>query len=251
MTALRILITDDEPAIRSGIRRMLAPVPDAEVIAECANAAEAIEAIQRGEANLVLLDIHLPDASGLEVVRTVGPERMPPTVFVTAYDEHAIEAFELNALDYLLKPLDEERLERALTRAREKLTSKQPSQLLQLEALLASYRPAGPQRFVVRKANHYEFVSSGSIDWVESADNYVELHCGGKTHLLNETMARMEELLDSKRFLRIHRRYIVNLDRIQAIHPLAGGSYEIEMQHNARLTSGRNYAAAIRELLGR
>jgi two-component system LytT family response regulator len=251
MVALRILIVDDEPAIRGGIRRMLASVPDAEVAGECSTAGEALEAIQRGDANLVLLDIHLPDASGLEVVRTVGPRDMPPTVFVTAYDEHAIEAFELNALDYLLKPLDEERLERALIRAREKLAWKQPSQLHQLEALLASYRAAEPQRFVVRKANHYEFVASESIDWVESADNYVELHCGGKTHLLNETMGRMEELLDAKKFLRVHRRYIVNLDRIQAIHPVASGSYEIEMQHGARLTSGRNYAAAIRQLLGR
>jgi two-component system LytT family response regulator len=137
--------------------------------------------------DLVLLDIHLPDASGLEVVRTVGPERMPPTVFVTAYDEHAIEAFELNALDYLLKPLDEERLERALARAWENWSRNSRCSCASLRHCWLHTILREPQRSVVRKANHDEFVSGESIDWVESADNYVELHCGGKTHLLNET----------------------------------------------------------------
>ncbi|HEX3438355.1 MAG TPA: response regulator [Pseudacidobacterium sp.] len=252
MIPLRILIIDDEPAIRTGIRRLLSSVPDASITGECANASDAIGEIQRGQANLVLLDIHLPDASGLDVVRTVGPQQMPLTVFVTAYDEHAIEAFELNALDYLLKPLDEEHLERALGRARERLTWGQQTHLTQrLEMLLANYRSQEPQRFAVRKTNHFEFVAAESIEWIESADNYVELHCGNKTHLLNETMSNMERLLDPKKFLRIHRRYIVSVARILAIHPLAAGAYEIEMQHGGRLTSGRNFSAVIRQLIGR
>ena len=179
MKPLRVLIVDDEPAIRAGIRKLLSAMDDVQVSGECQNAAEAVAAIKLNQTDVVLLDIHLPDASGLDVVRSVGPERMPFVVFVTAYDEHAIEAFELNALDYLLKPFDEDRLQRALDRARERLSSDGQQQVIaQLEKLVAGYRPAGPERFVVRKTNHYEFVSADSVDWIESADNYIELHCG-------------------------------------------------------------------------
>jgi two-component system LytT family response regulator len=252
MNPLRVLIVDDEPAIRSGIRKLLSGLPDIKVTGECQNASEAVDAIQRGGIDLVLLDIHLPDASGLDVVRSVGVELMPLLVFVTAYDEHAIEAFELNALDYLLKPLDEDHLERAVKRARERLASDGQHEVVrQLQSLLTTYRPKGPERFVVRKTNHYEFVSADSIDWIESADNYVELHCGNKTHLLNETMSGIEQRLDPKKFLRIHRCHIVNTTRIVAIHPLMSGTYELEMQHGARLTSGRNFTNAVRLLLGR
>ncbi|WP_158752080.1 LytTR family DNA-binding domain-containing protein [Acidobacterium sp. S8] len=252
MKSLRVLVVDDEPAIRGGIRKLLTTMDDVVVAGECQNAAEAVTAIRRNSIDLVLLDIHLPDASGLDVVRSVGTERMPLVVFVTAYDEHAIEAFELNALDYLLKPFDEERLERALDRARERLTTDGQQQVVQqLQKLLANYTQAGPERFVIRKTNHYEFVSADAIDWIESADNYVELHCGGKTHLLNETMGGIEQRLDPQKFLRIHRRHIVNTSRILAVHPLAGGTYEIELQHGARLTSGRNFTQAVRLLIGR
>ncbi|HLH36785.1 MAG TPA: LytTR family DNA-binding domain-containing protein [Alloacidobacterium sp.] len=252
MRPLRVLIVDDEPAIRAGIRKLLAAMDDVQIAGECQNAAEAVATIRRNQTDLVLLDIHLPDASGLDVVRTVGVERMPLVVFVTAFDEHAIEAFELNALDYLLKPFDEDRLRRALDRARERLASDGQQQVVaQLEKLMAGYRPAGPERFVVKKTNHYEFVSADSVDWIESADNYVELHCGNKTHLLNETMSGIEQRLDPRKFLRIHRRHIVNTSRILAVHPLAGGTYEIEMQHGTRLTSGRNFTQAVRLLLGR
>jgi two-component system LytT family response regulator len=252
MKPLRVLIVDDEPAIRIGIRKLLAAMVDVQIAGECQNATEAVSAIRRAQTDLVLLDIHLPDASGLDVVRTVGADRMPLVVFVTAYDEHAIEAFELNALDYLLKPFDEDRLQRALDRARERLASGRQQQVIdQLEKLMANYRPEEPERFVVRKTNHYEFVPADSVDWIESADNYVELHCGSKTHLLNETMSGIEQRLDPRKFLRIHRRHIVNTSRILAVHPLAGGTYEIEMQHGVRLTSGRNFTQAVRLLIGR
>ncbi|HVW78203.1 MAG TPA: response regulator [Alloacidobacterium sp.] len=252
MKPLRVLVVDDEPAIRSGIRKLLTAMEDVIVTGECQNASEAVAAIRRNTAELVLLDIHLPDASGLDVVRSVGAERMPLVVFVTAYDEHAIEAFDLNALDYLLKPFDEERLERALARARERLASNEQEQVVQkLQKLLANYTQTGPERFVIRKTNHYEFVSADTIDWIESADNYVELHCGPKTHLLNETMGGIEQRLDPQKFLRIHRRHIINTSRILAVHPLAGGTYEFEMQQGTRLTSGRNFTQAVRMLIGR
>lgn len=252
MKPLRILIVDDEPAICSGIRKLLATIDDVSIAGECQNAAEAVAAIRRNQLDLVLLDIHLPDASGLDVVRSVGTERMPLVVFVTADDEQAIEAFELNALDYLLKPFDEDLLQRALNRARDRLaTDGQQQMFAQLERLVANYRPAGTARFVVRKTNHYEFVSADSVDWIESADNYIELHCGNKTHLLNETMSGIEQRLDPRKFLRIHRRHIVNTSRILAVHPLAGGTYEIEMQHGVRLTSGRNFTQAVRLLIER
>jgi two-component system LytT family response regulator len=252
MSNLRLLIVDDEPLIRSGIRGVLARLPDVEVVGECENGNEAIEAILSRQPDLVLLDVQMPDSSGLDVVRRVGPERMPLVVFVTAYDEYAVKAFEMNAVDYLLKPFDEERLERSVERARERLALRDRAALSrQLQALVEMQRRAYAPRIVVRNGDRHEFVAVESIDWIEAANNYVLLHCGPKTHLMSETLTAMEARLDPERFVRIHRGRMVNVSRILAVHSLAGGSFELEMKSGIRLSTGRQFRGAVQALLGK
>ena len=253
MSTLRLLIVDDEPLIRMGIRQGLSKVAGVEIVGECESGSDAIRAILSGGVDLVLLDVQMPDCTGLDVVRQIGPERMPMVVFVTAYDEYAVKAFELNAVDYLLKPFDDERLRRSVERARERHanhTSTGPALTQQLQALLNANR-AWSERFVVRNTDRYEFVPVESIEWIESADNYVQLHCGAKTHLMGETLTKMEERLDPAKFRRIHRCRIVNVSRITAIHPLLNGTYSVELRNGTRLATGRQYKDAIQGLLGR
>lgn len=250
MFSLRLLIVDDEPLIRAGLRMGLAKLDQVEVLAECGTGAEAIQAILSQPADLVLLDVQLPDCTGLDVVRQVGPERMPMVIFVTAYDQYALNAFELNAVDYLLKPFDGERLARSIERARERLTGiGQQTLSWQLQQLLNTQARSSLERLVVRNGDRYEFVLVNSIDWIESADNYVELHCGARSLLHSETLNALEEKLDPQRFTRVHRRRIVNLSRIRAVHPILNGTYELEMHNGVRLTSGRQYKDAIQSLI--
>jgi len=197
----------------------------------------------------VLLDIRMPDCSGLEVVRAIGTQHMPPVIFITAYDEYAVKAFELNAVDYLLKPFDEERLHESIDRARQRIAATTQEMLAQrLEALLHAQAPK-TERLVVRNGDRYEFVSIESIDWIESANNFVELHCGPKHYLLGETLTGLEGRLDSARFTRIHRGRIVNISRILAVHPLMGGTYEVELRNGRRLTTGRQYREGVQKLI--
>lgn len=253
MTPLRLLIVDDEPLIRSGIRAMVSRIPGLEVVGECGSASQAVSTIRSHTLDLVLLDVRMPDATGLDVIRAVGAERMPMVIFITAYDEYAIRAFELNAVDYLLKPFEEERLGQAIERARQRLLQQDPTLLAeQMMSLLQSRtQKQEPERLVVKRGDVYEFVPVHTIDWVESADNYVQLHCGPRTHLLNESMTGLEQRLSSQNFLRIHRCRMVNLSRIVSVSPLINGAYELELHGGLRLTSGRQYKTAIHSLLGR
>jgi len=250
MTNLRLLIVDDEPLIRLGLRTELAKLDGVVVAGECATGAAAIEAILSQLVDLVLLDVQLPDCTGLEVVGHVGPQRMPMVIFITAYDEYAVKAFALNAVDYLLKPFDEHRLRQAIERARVRLDGRSQSEFQkQLQALLGSQTRQKLERIVVKKGEHYEFVPVDSIEWIESANNYVQLHCGTKTHLLNETLRAMETKLDPGRFLRVHRRHIVDISRIVAIHPLLSGSYQLQMKAGAQIATGRKYKTVVQNLL--
>src|SRR2546423_8187564 len=183
MNKLRLLIVDDEPLIRKGLRNAASHLDDIEILGECGSGAEAIQAIQSQCPDLVLLDVQMPDCLGFDVIREVGPKRMPPVIFVTAYDEYAVKAFELNAVDYLLKPFDEDRFLQSMERARERIEGQQGASLAQrLEALLKTRRQTWPERLVVRNGERYEFVPVENIDWIESANNYVELHCGPKQY---------------------------------------------------------------------
>ncbi len=205
MKTLRLLIVDDEALIRRGIRKALASLQTIEVCGECENGTDAIQAILETRPDLVLLDVQMPDCNGLEVVRQIGAERMPMVVFVTAYDEYAVRAFELNAVDYLLKPFDEERLKDAIGRAQQRLDARNNEKLTQqLQTLLDTNAMTWPERFVVRNRDRYEFVAVDSVDWVESANNYVELHCGAKSHLMSDTLSRLEKRLDPRKFVRVH-----------------------------------------------
>jgi two-component system, LytTR family, response regulator len=250
MNLLRVLIVDDEPLIRAGIRQGLAGMDDVDVAAECDSGSEAMRLLSSQTVDLVLLDVQMPDCTGLDVVERIGPDRMPAVIFVTAYDEYAIRAFELNAVDYLLKPFDDMRLRRSVERAAQRIAVRRQSDLAaQLQALLDTRTKKWPERIVVKEGERFDFVPVESIDWIESANNYVQLHCGSRRHLLSESLTNLEGRLNPARFLRIHRGRIVNLSRIEAIHPLLGGAYVLELRSGTRLTTGRQYKDQIHALL--
>lgn len=248
MTSLRVLIVDDEPLIRSGVRRGLAALDQIEIIGECESGSQAIQTILEKRPDVVLLDVELSDCTGLDVVREVGAQRMPAVIFVTAYDEYAVQAFELNAVDYLLKPFDDERLHRSIARVRERLAAAHQNSE-HLQSLLDLRQRTWPDRLVVRNGERYEFVPVPSIDWAESANNYVQVHCGPKEYLLGETLTHLAARLDPSRFLRIHRCRLVNLSRIVAVHSLMSGTYEMELRNGVRLTTGRQYKDAVQALI--
>ena len=250
MSGIRVLIVDDEPLIRLGIRSALEKLAGVTVLGECANGADAMQAISSLPVNLVLLDVQLPDCTGLELVSQVGPARMPMVIFVTAYDDYAVKAFELNAVDYLLKPFDADRLHSSIEQARRRLGADAPSELAgRLHALIELADPGRAKRIVVRQSDRYDFVVVDTIDRIESASNFVQLYCADRTYLVSDTMNNMARKLDPKRFLRVHRQHIINVERVVAIHPIMNGSYELELRNGVRVASGRQYKQSILALM--
>jgi two-component system LytT family response regulator len=250
MKRFRLLIVDDEPLIRSGIRDGLSERDDVEIAGECGSVSEAVDALRSDDVDLVLLDVELPDGKGFDVIRQVGPQRMPPVVFVTAYDKYAIQAFEVNAVDYLLKPFDQSRLLASLDRVRERFSGSSEALARRLEALIQTRETHWPQTLVVRKGERFDFVSLMSVDWIETANNYTVLHCGTVDHVFGETLASLENRLDPAKFVRVHRSTIVNAARIVTVHTMVGGVYELELRGGTRLKTGRQYRDRIRKLLG-
>jgi two-component system LytT family response regulator len=245
-----VLIVDDEPLIRLGIRRAVDSAPGFEVAGECELGEHAVAAIHEQPPDIVLLDVQMPDCSGLEVIRQVGPERMPAVIFITAHDQYAVQAFAVNAIDYVLKPFDADRLQQALERARTRLAADGGLVLAErLQALLRSGDELRPERLVVRSGERFELVPVETIDWIESADNYVQLHCGSRQHLLSETLTSLERRLDPRRFLRVHRSRIVNTSRVIAVHVLVGGTYALQLRDGTRVRSGRLYRDAVQQLI--
>lgn len=244
------LIVDDEPLARALLRGLLARDPECARVLEAANGAEAVERIAADRPDLVLLDVQMPELDGLGVVAAVGVERMPATVFVTAHDEHAIAAFEMNAVDYLLKPVTEERFEQTLARVRVRLRQDAGGEARRVAELLETL--AAPQRFVrrlaVREPGRTVFVEVDDIDWIGAAENYVELHVGRASHLLHVPLSTLERSLDPARFLRIHRSTIVQVARIASLAPGVHGEYEVLLRDGTRLNSGRTYADKLRAL---
>ena len=242
MGLLRLLIVDDEPLVRVGIRRGLSLIRDIEVLSECSSGSEAVAAIHTLCPDLVLLDVQMSDMTGLDVIAQVGPLRMPSVIFITAYDEYAVKAFELNAVDYLLKPFDDIRLLHSIERARERIASGSQKMIAEnLQALLAGQKSTRPERLIVRDGERFDLVPVDSIEWVEAANNYVQLHCGAKTFLLGESLSSLERRLDPDRFLRIHRGKVVNLTRVISLRSGFSSTYELEMRSGKRLTTGRQY----------
>jgi two-component system LytT family response regulator len=243
---IRALIVDDEPLARERLKTFIAREPDITVMAECANGREAIAAIETTVPDLLFLDVQMPRVSGFDVLRAVGPETVPAVIFVTAYDQHALEAFEVHALDYLVKPFKPARFKAAIQRARERLAGHNGSGDKRLVTLLERLQPARTYitRFVVKSDARVVLVNATDVDWIESAANYALLHVGDKTHVIRETMTALEEKLDPRQFQRISRSAFVNLDRIQELQPMLKGEYVVILKTGKQLGMTRG----IREL---
>jgi two-component system, LytTR family, response regulator len=250
---LQAIIVDDEDLARQRIRDLLAERQDIQVRAECRNGTAAIEAIRRHHPDLVFLDVQMPDVDGFGVIEQVGAEKMPPVIFVTAFDEYALHAFEADAVDYLLKPFDRERFQRAVDRMLERRDRRKLAELdRSVHKLLEMAQEGGRygDRLAVRNSGSVTFVKVDAIDWIEASRNYVKIHSDGEVHTMRETMARMEARLDPERFLRIHRSTLVNIDRIHKIEPGIGTESIVILENGARLMVSRAYRRGkVKELL--
>jgi two-component system, LytTR family, response regulator len=251
---IRAVIVDDEPLARRRIRALLMDAPDVEVAAECGNGREAIAAIEASPPELLFLDIQMPEVDGFDVLQAIGVGRVPAVIFVTAFDRFALRAFESHALDYLLKPFDDERFATALGRARERIRQQQGGELdHRLRALLREVRgePGYLQRLVVPSGHRSVFIRTADVDWIEAERNYVRLHVGGLAYLLRENLGRLEAVLDPAAFCRIHRSTVVNVDRIQAVESLFRGEYLVVLHDGTKLTSGRSFRRNLHAVMGR
>ncbi len=250
---VRILVADDEPMARRRLARLLEQEPGAELVAACGSGTEAVEAVRRHSPDLLFLDVQMPGLDGFGVLEALGPATPPAVVFVTAFDTYAIQAFETNALDYLLKPFDAERLHRAFQRAEERLRRPEdggPSQLAQLLETLQRQQ-AVVERLAIRADGRVHFVKVADVDWIESASNYVRLHTGKVSHQLRESLGSIETRLDPARFLRIHRTTIVNVERIRELQPWFSGEFVAILQDGTRLKVSRGYRDRVARLVGR
>ncbi len=258
--ALRILIVDDEPTARRGVRLLLEKEEDVLIAGEAGNGEEAVELIAKLKPDLVFLDVQMPAPDGFQIIQRVGVDAMPAVIFITAYDEYALRAFEVNAVDYLLKPYEDDRFSAALRRARNAVQQKRRSladdRLSRLLAFLET-TPVGspdgkealPDRILVKSSGEIFFLKTEEIDWIEAEGDYMVFHVGGKTHLLRETMARLEARLDPKRFVRIHRSTIVNIDRVRKLSPAFIGEYAVILQDGTKLRLSRGYQDRLQALL--
>jgi two-component system LytT family response regulator len=242
--SIRALIVDDEPLARERIRMLLEDEPGVEVVSESTNGTEALRAIQKLAPDLVFLDIQMPELTGFEVLDRLDPARMPVIIFVTAYDQYALKAFEVCALDYLLKPFDRERFTRALARARAELDRRKAGQVNEQVLKLLSELQHGKkhlEKLIIREGGRVFFLRADEIDWIEAAGNYVRLHAGKEEYLYRETMIKLETHLNPDHFARIHRSTIVNIERIKELQPWFRGDYMIVLRDNQKLTLSRTY----------
>jgi two-component system LytT family response regulator len=249
---LKVLVVDDEPLAREGLKLLLGRQPGVESVSDARNGREAIAIIRERPPDLVLLDVQMPRMDGFAVVNAIGPDRMPAVIFVTAHDQYAIRAFEIAAVDYILKPVTEERFALAFERASSRIrtqpraeTARQVGTMLDAIAI----PPRRLTRFAVRSGERTVFVPVDDVDRIEAFQNYVQLHIGGTKHLLHVPMNTIESVLDPERFLRIHRSHIVNVQRISQLWSLAHGQYVFELRSGQRLQSGRTYGDKIRRVL--
>lgn len=249
---IRALIVDDEPLARKGVRRHLASEVDIQVIGECSNGLEAAAIIRKEKPDLVFLDVQMPELDGFGVIAEIGMLEMPAVIFVTAYDAHAIRAFEVQALDYVLKPFEASRFRIAVSRARaeiqRKLNGEINSRLINLLEELRSPKEYS-ERLAIKSNGRVNFVNVAEIDWIEAANNYVRVHSGRESYLIRETMSSLEAKLDPRRFARVHRSVIVNMGRVKQLKTMFKGEYEIVMQDGKHLPFGRAYRSRARQLL--
>ena len=248
---IKTLIVDDEPLARKNLRVLLRDDPEIEILGECGSGREALRVIKEQTPDLLFLDIQMPEMDGFEVLEKIGPGRIVAIIFVTAFDQYALKAFEVHALDYLLKPFDDARFEKALRQAKAQIEQREINQLSRkLFALLedreAVARTSEPERttfltrFMIKTASRVSFLKADEIDWIAADDYYVKLHAGRKSHLLRETMNELEAKLDPEKFLRIHRSTIVNIDRIKELHPHFNGDYLVILHDGTELKLSRS-----------
>jgi two-component system LytT family response regulator len=246
---IRTLIVDDEPLARRNLRLLLEKDPQIEIIGECRNGREAVTALKSFSPELVFLDIQMPEMDGFDVLAEVGPKQIQAIIFVTAFDQYALKAFEVHALDYLLKPFDDARFHKALDQAKSQIEQRQINKISRkLLALLEDreYRQQDRQqrpyltRLMVKLASRVVLLKVSEIDWIEADGNYAKLHIGRKSHLLREKMHDLEAQLNPKKFVRIHRSIIVNLDRIKEMHPHFNGDYVVVLEDGAQLKLSRS-----------
>ena len=252
MKRIRTLVVDDEPLARERLTSLLFNEADIDIVGQCRDGEEAVASIMNLSPDLVFLDVQMPQMNGFEVIEAVGGERMPLVIFVTAHDQHALKAFQVRALDYLLKPFDRERFSDALQRARKQVEREETGDLgRRLLALVKDLRKDQPrsERLVVKSGGRLFFLRADEIDWIDAAGNYVRLHVGNTSHLLRETMNALEGRLDPEKFFRIHRSRIVHMERIQELQPWLNGEYSVLLRTGTRLTLSRGYREKLQERL--
>jgi two-component system, LytTR family, response regulator len=251
---IRALIADDEALARKFIRQMLKDDHDVEIVGECSNGKEAVAMIRKQNPDLVLLDVQMPEMDGFAVLESIGVERLPEIIFATAYEQYAIRAFELHALDYLLKPFDQARFKDAIKHAKERFRSeRQDEGRTQISALLESIKNKSQylDRLMIKASGRITFLSTDEINWIEADDKYVHLHTGKISPMVRQTLSAMETQLDPRKFRRIHRSAIVNVERIKELQPLFNGEHSILLEDGTKLTLSRNYKDKLFELLGK
>jgi two-component system LytT family response regulator len=251
---IRVLLVDDEPLAREMLREMLQGDPSVEIVGESCNGLEALEAIRAEAPDLIFLDVQMPEVGGFEVLTSLGKEKLPYVIFVTAYDKYAVRAFEVQALDYLLKPFDQERFDVSWQRAKAQMQRDRDGGTDQRILALLEEMKAGNkylERLVIKAGGRIYFLETREIDWIEAEGNYVSVHSARKSHLLRETISSLEAQLDPKKFVRIHRSSIVRLDFIQELQPWFHGEYRVILQDGTQLTLSRNHRDKLQEALGK
>jgi two-component system, LytTR family, response regulator len=235
---MHALVVDDEALARRNLTVLLRSDPDVASVTECGSGLEAIEEIRKSKPDLVFLDVQMPECGGFDVLELLGNDLPSTVIFVTAYDEYALRAFEAGALDYLLKPFDNARFGRALNRAKEKLAHYTPSQ------------PKRAERLVVKSRGQMLFLNAADIDWIEAAGYYACVHVGTDTHIIRRTLLELERDLGEERFIRIHRSLIVNLERIRGLELQNGGEYEVVLKSRVRLQLSRRFRKRLQDRMG-
>lgn len=274
---IRTLVIDDEPAARRGVTMLLERDPDIVVVGEAVSGKDAVRKILAERPDLVFLDVQMPELNGFKVIEAVAAQHMPAVIFVTAYDQHALQAFEVNAVDYLLKPFEDDRFWAAVRRAKAEIVRRQTDALSSKLSHLLSYlqtngapgkdgsaapapapAPAAPapaadaitrERILLKSGGEIYFLKAEEIDWIEAEGDYMKFHAGGRVHLLRETMGNLEERLDAKRFIRIHRSTIVNIDRVKKLSPSFAGEYAVILHDGTKLRLSRGYHERLQELM--
>ncbi len=255
---IKAIIVDDEPPARRNLRALLKNVPDIEIVKECGNGREAVSSIRALQPDLVFLDVQMPELDGFEVLENLAGHPLPVIIFVTAYDQYALKAFEVSALDYLLKPFDDARFHKALGQARRQIEQQDSSELGRRLLTLLGTRdvkaevppPRYLTRLMVKTAGRVIFIRAEEIDWIEAYDNYLRLHVGGKAHLLRQTMNELEATLNPEQFVRIHRSTIVNLDRIKELCSHFNGEHLVILHNGTELKLSRGRKEWLEQRLG-